>query len=100
MDRNHGNHIQSIPERARKLFQVAFRWTQDALKLVVSLALLAIIFGLYVWGVVAIWPSGFLDTPFAYMTPAMLIRAAAAALGVVLGILLVVWLLVYLFEDS
>lgn len=96
----YGKAIQSIFERTKKLSQVAFRWTQDALKLVVSLAFFGIIFGLYAWGVVAIWPSGFFDTAFAYMTPAMLIRAAAAAVGVVVGILLAVWLLVYLSEES
>ena len=93
------NAIQSIFERAKKLSQVAFRRTQDVLKQIVIFVVIVTVCVLYVWGIVAIWPSGFFDTPFAYMTPAMLIRAGVAAVGV-LGILLVGCLLVYLLPES
>ena len=58
-------------------------------QVLLGLAIILVLIGLWVWAVVAIWPSGFLDTPFAYMTFGMLLRVAGSVVVAIVGILII-----------
>lgn len=65
------------------------KFSSSAFGLVILLGVGLFEFGLFVWGAVAIWPTGFFDTPFAYVTLGMLLRVAGSVLVVVIGAVVV-----------
>lgn len=76
-------------ERARQFFEAA----QEVAKVIFVLIMALVCVGLWAWAVVAIWPAGFFDTPFAAMTFGMLLRALGSVLVAIVAPILAFMLL-------
>jgi hypothetical protein len=61
--------------------------TTELAQVIFGLIVLLTIAFFWIWGIVALWPDNFLDTPFAALTFGMLLRALAAIAVLLFGAL-------------
>ena len=71
--------------KLKNLWNGLLEWIKGGIGL---LFLLGIV-GLWLWGVVEIWPDGFLDTPLASITFGMLLRVLGSLIFLALGLAVV-----------
>jgi len=78
------------------MFKNAREFLTVAFGAVIILVIFFVEFGLFVLGAVAVWPSGFLDTPFAQMTIGMLLRVVGSVSIIVVGVVVQfgLWLII------